>query len=140
MGHALFAGSFFDATAPRKKAKDRGAICATVFFELCFARGFAPEPSFLTIPYCKAQKQDAAGEDEVYELEFPTPLKPLAIADVCRAKADKEDGVGWIDDVGEAVAEREGDDAELVSIESDAELEAAFEEFVRRDNEEADAE
>ena len=105
MGHALFAGSFFDATAPRKKAKDRGAICATVFFERCFARGFAPEPSFLTIPYCKAQKQDAAGEDEVYELEFPTPLKPLAIADVCRAKADKEDGVGGIDDVGEAVAE-----------------------------------
>lgn len=36
--------------------------------------------------------------------------------------------------------EGEGDDAELVSIESDAELEAAFEEFVRRDNEEADAE
>ena len=35
--------------------------------------------------------------------------------------------------------EGEGDDAELVSIESDAELEAAFEEFVRRDNEEAEA-
>ncbi len=32
--------------------------------------------------------------------------------------------------------EGEGDDAELVTIESDAELEAAFEEFVRRDNEE----
>lgn len=34
--------------------------------------------------------------------------------------------------------EGEGDDAELVTIESDAELEAAFEEFVRRDNEECD--
>jgi len=32
--------------------------------------------------------------------------------------------------------EGEGDDAELVTIESDAELDAAFEEFVRRDNEE----
>lgn len=31
--------------------------------------------------------------------------------------------------------EGEGDDAELVTIESDAELEAAFDEFVRRDNE-----
>ena len=34
--------------------------------------------------------------------------------------------------------EGDGDDAELVTIESDAELEAAFEEFVRRDNEECD--
>jgi len=31
--------------------------------------------------------------------------------------------------------EGEDDDAELVTIESDAELEAAFNEFVRRDNE-----
>ncbi len=31
--------------------------------------------------------------------------------------------------------EGEGDDAELVSIESDAELEAAFNEFVKRDGE-----
>ncbi len=31
--------------------------------------------------------------------------------------------------------EGEGDDAELVTIESEAELEAAFEEFVRRDEE-----
>ncbi len=34
--------------------------------------------------------------------------------------------------------EGEGDDAELVTIESDAELEAAFDEFVKRDNEECD--
>lgn len=34
--------------------------------------------------------------------------------------------------------EGEGDDAELVTIESEAELEAAFDEFVKRDNEECD--
>lgn len=34
--------------------------------------------------------------------------------------------------------EGDGDDAELVTIESDAELEAAFEEFVRRDNEDCE--
>ncbi len=34
--------------------------------------------------------------------------------------------------------EGEGDDAELVTIESDAELEAAFAEFIRRDNEDGE--
>lgn len=36
--------------------------------------------------------------------------------------------------------EGEGDDAELVAIDDDAELEAAFDEFVRRDEEFADEE
>lgn len=68
---------------------------------------------------------------DVYEFNDSTYF---AMVEVIEGSADESDEVVIMKVSGDI----EGDDAELVMIEDEAELEAAFQEFVRRDQEQAE--
>ncbi len=68
---------------------------------------------------------------DVYEFNNSTYF---AMVEVIEGSADESDEVVIMKVSGDI----DGDDAELVMIEDEAELEAAFEEFVRRDQEQAE--
>ena len=68
---------------------------------------------------------------DVYEFNDSTYF---AMVEVIEGSADESDEVVIMKVSGDI----EGDDAELVMIEDEAELEATFQEFVRRDQEQAE--
>lgn len=68
---------------------------------------------------------------DVYEFN---DLTYFAMVEVIEGSADESDEVVIMKVSGDI----EGDDAELVMIEDEAELEATFQEFVRRDQEQAE--
>ena len=47
----------------------------------------------LSVTYPQAEKENKACEDKVYSLEFPRPLKPSAVAYICKTEANEKDRV-----------------------------------------------
>ena len=79
-------------------------------------------------------EQGNPAEFEVYDVYEMNGKTYFALVEVIEGSSENNDEVVIMR------VEGEGDDAELVSIDDDAELEAAFDEFVRRDEEAEDEE
>ena len=59
----------------------------------------------LAISGCKTQKQQKAGQQQVYQLEFPGKFHPMAVRGAGEAQGNEQGRIGGVEDVGETITE-----------------------------------